>query len=338
MKSAGRTAILATIVFSICAASSGQLSSSSSSNAVSTNSNVVSDTGTILPLVSMKDVPISAAIDNLCRQAGINFVVDRRLVNWWNYTDDFGRELHNEPVVNVHWTNITARAALLRLLGEHHLALAGDPQIPVVWVTYPNQTIAPADPVLLARNTNIVPLIQFEDVPITAGLENLAQQVPINYMLDPRLGYGMADENGNSKPEPELNLSWQNITAPQALAAVCENYGLVIIKDPRTGVFFVRANNHQVNFEDLNLPGAVTNVIPLIEFRNVPLTVAMENLVKQAHVRCLVDFRAGDTEPALSFRWENITAGQAIVAICENYNLTIVWDESTRSFQIKAAG
>jgi hypothetical protein len=326
----------AVISFSVFTTAWAEPSSLSSSKTVSASQSAVTDTGTIIPLVAMNDVPISTAVENFCRQADINFIIDPRLIDWWNRTDDFGRELHNEPVVSIHFTNITALAALRRILEEHHLVLADDPQTCVARVTYPDQIVAPADPALLARNTNIVPLIRFEDVPITTALENLAQQIPVNYILDPQLSYGMPDKNWNTKPEPDVNLSWQNITAAQAMVALCKNYGLAIIRDPATGVFFIRTQNHGVNFLDPSSLGSDTNIVPLFEFRDVPLTVGMENLAKQTQVHCLVDFRGGNNEPVLNFRWERMTPRQAVIAVCENYDLTIVWDESTKSFQIKS--
>jgi hypothetical protein len=49
-------------------------------------------------------------------------------------------------------------------------------------------------------------LIQFQDVPITTAIENLARQAGINYLLDPKIGYGQPDANGQVKPEPTLSI------------------------------------------------------------------------------------------------------------------------------------
>src|SRR5215510_14704436 len=40
----------------------------------------------------------------------------------------------------------------------------------------------------------IIPLIQFQDVPLTTAIDNLARQAGINYILDPKVGYGQPDE------------------------------------------------------------------------------------------------------------------------------------------------
>ncbi len=81
-----------------------------------------------------------------------------------------------------------------------------------------------------------IPLIQFQDVPITTAIENLTRQAGINYLLDPKIGYGQPDQNGQVKPEPTLSIRWENITAAQALSALLDNYGLQIVEDRRTHI------------------------------------------------------------------------------------------------------
>ena len=49
-----------------------------------------------------------------------------------------------------------------------------------------------------------IPLIQFQEVPVTTAIENLARQANINYLLDPKIAYGQPDQNGQIKPEPTL--------------------------------------------------------------------------------------------------------------------------------------
>jgi len=81
-----------------------------------------------------------------------------------------------------------------------------------------------------------IPLIQFQDVPITTAIENLARQAGINYLLDPKIGYGQPDANGQVKPEPTLSIRWENITAEQALKALLNNYGLQLTEDRQTHI------------------------------------------------------------------------------------------------------
>jgi type II secretory pathway component GspD/PulD (secretin) len=81
-----------------------------------------------------------------------------------------------------------------------------------------------------------IPLIQFQDVPLTVAIENLARQANINYLLDPKIGYGQPDQNGQVKAEPTLSIRWENVTAEQALLALLNNYDLQLVRDAKTGI------------------------------------------------------------------------------------------------------
>jgi type II secretory pathway component GspD/PulD (secretin) len=83
---------------------------------------------------------------------------------------------------------------------------------------------------------NVIPLIHFADVPITTAIESLARQAGINYMLDPKIGYGQADQSGQPKAEPQLSIRWENITPENALLALLDNYGLQLVSDKKTAI------------------------------------------------------------------------------------------------------
>ncbi|HTR43161.1 MAG TPA: secretin N-terminal domain-containing protein [Pseudomonadales bacterium] len=83
---------------------------------------------------------------------------------------------------------------------------------------------------------NAIPLIEFQDVPLTVAIENLARQAGINYLLDPKIGYGQPDQNGQIKTEPTLSIRWENVTAEQALLALLNNYDLQLTLDTRTRI------------------------------------------------------------------------------------------------------
>jgi general secretion pathway protein D len=98
-------------------------------------------------------------------------------------------------------------------------------------------TPAAADAVTSAPPvTASIPLIEFQDVPLTVAIENLARQAGINYLLDPKIGYGQPDQNGQVKVEPTLSIRWENVTAEQALLALLNNYDLQLVMDPRTQI------------------------------------------------------------------------------------------------------
>ncbi len=90
---------------------------------------------------------------------------------------------------------------------------------------------------------------------------------------------------------------------------------------------------------------ASTNVteaanIPLIQFSDVPITTAIENLARQASINYLLDPKISygqpdasgqvKPEPTLSIRWENITAQHALMALLDNYGLQLIEDPKTK--------
>ncbi len=103
-------------------------------------------------------------------------------------------------------------------------------------VTTSNATGGVSSSNIQASASASIPLIQFQDVPITTAIENLTRQAGINYLLDPKIGYGQPDQNGQVKPEPTLSIRWENVTAAQALTALLDNYGLQITEDHRTHI------------------------------------------------------------------------------------------------------
>ena len=97
-------------------------------------------------------------------------------------------------------------------------------------------TPAPAAASSPAPEVSSIPLIQFQEVPITTAIENLARQANINFLLDPKIGYGQPDANGQVKGEPTLSIRWENITAEHALIALLDNYGLQMVGDTKTKI------------------------------------------------------------------------------------------------------
>jgi len=79
--------------------------------------------------------------------------------------------------------------------------------------------------------------IAFQDVPITTAIETLARLAGINYLLDPKIGYGQPDATGLIKPEPTLSIRWEHVTAAHALEALLDNYGLQLVENTKTGIY-----------------------------------------------------------------------------------------------------
>ena len=137
-------------------------------------------------------------------------------------------------------------------------------------------TPAPAQP------GAVIPLIQFQDVPITTAIENLARQAGINYILDPNVGYGQPDDKGVVRAQPNISLRWENLTAEQALNALLNNYGLQLAEDNKTKIARVTKKDPaapeplvtriiQLKFASpSNILASVTSVLPDKRSKVVP--------------------------------------------------------------------
>ena len=130
-----------------------------------------------------------------------------------------------------------------------------------------------------------IPLISFQDVPITTAIENLTRQAGINYLLDPKVGYGQPDANGQIKPEPTLSIRWENITAEHALVALLDNYGLQLVKDPKTGIARISVK------EPGALPPLITRVIQLKYASTSNMVESVQAALSDKRSRVLPDAR-----------------------------------------------
>src|ERR1035437_2506832 len=110
-------------------------------------------------------------------------------------------------------------------------------------VTTTNETTSAAKPQPPGPPSTSIPLIQFQHVPITTAIENLARQAGINYLIDPKIGYGQPDQNGQIKAEPTLSIRWENVTTGQALMALLDNYGLQLSEDRKTQIARITAKD-----------------------------------------------------------------------------------------------
>ena len=71
---------------------------------------------------------------------------------------------------------------------------------------------------------------------LTDAIRNLARQAGINYMLDPKIGFGQVGPDGKTSGQPNVSIRWENITAEQALAALLNNYTLQLVEDPKSKI------------------------------------------------------------------------------------------------------
>ena len=187
----------------------------------------------------------------------------------------------------------------------------------------------------------VVPLIVIDKVPLTDAVRNLVRQAELNFILDPRVpGSGFAA--GKRAPEPSVSVRWQNVTAREALAALLTAHGLKMVPNPATTVARIAPANATVQPVPASQVGPDTNaVIPLIVMDDVPLQTAISNLAKQIHLNILFDPKlsapSDERDGLISFRWKNITARQALVALLDNYGLIMVESPSASSARITSS-
>jgi len=77
-----------------------------------------------------------------------------------------------------------------------------------------------------------------DDAKLTDAIRNLSRMAGLNYMLDPKIGFGQPDpaHPGQLLPEPTVSIRWENVTAEQALYALLNNYDLQIVEDPKSKI------------------------------------------------------------------------------------------------------
>ena len=87
-----------------------------------------------------------------------------------------------------------------------------------------------------AQRGMVIPLIIMDEVPLTDAIGNLARQAGLNYLMDPKVGYGQPGPDGKLAPQPSVTLRWENITAEQALCALLNNHNLQLVEDAKSRI------------------------------------------------------------------------------------------------------
>src|SRR6266850_1472389 len=89
-------------------------------------------TGAVIPLIVMDDVPLTDAIKNLARQAGLNYIMDPA-ISFGQLGAD-GKPIP-QPSVSIRWENVTAEQALNALLNTYKLQLIEEPKTKIARIT-----------------------------------------------------------------------------------------------------------------------------------------------------------------------------------------------------------
>ena len=130
-----------------------------------------------------------------------------------------------------------------------------------------------------------IPLIQFSDTALTVAIESLARRAGINYMLDPKIGFGQPDASGQVRVDPTLSIRWENISAENALLALLDNYNLQLTRDKKTGI-------DRITLKDpLALPPLTTRVIQLKNCSTSNMVESVQAALTDKRSKVLADNR-----------------------------------------------
>ncbi|HEY1662367.1 MAG TPA: secretin N-terminal domain-containing protein [Verrucomicrobiae bacterium] len=127
--------------------------------------------------------------------------------------------------------------------------------------------------------------IQFTDVPLDVAIQALAREADINYLLDPSIGWGSPDQNGQVKQPPTLSVRWDNVTPEQALLALLDNYGLQLTENPKTKIAKISVRSPD------QLPPLITRVVQLKYASTSNMMFAVQNVLTDKRSRIIPDMR-----------------------------------------------
>ena len=160
---------------------------------------------------------------------------------------------------------------------------AGQPAAPASEA--PTPAPEAAAPGSTAQPDAVIPLIVMDDVPLTDAIRNLARQAELNYMLDPKIGFGQAGADGKAMAQPSVSIRWEKITAEQALAALLNNYGLQLVEDPRSKIARITIKDPAA------LPPLITKIYQLKYASPTNLLASVQGTIDPKRSKVLPDTR-----------------------------------------------
>ena len=155
--------------------------------------------GAIIPLIVMDDVPLTDAIKNLARQAGLNYMLDPKVT--FGQVDPAHPGVTVQPNVTIRWENVTAEQALAALLNNYNLQLVEDPKSKIARVTVrdpaapppleikiiqlkyasPSNIISAVQSTLTDKRSKVVPDIRTSQLVVTATEQ---EQIAVDQLVE----------------------------------------------------------------------------------------------------------------------------------------------------------
>lgn len=181
----------------------------------------------------------------------------------------------------------------------------------------------------------VIPLIELNGVPLNDAVKTLARQSNFNFILDPKLSGFYRATDGKMVPQPTVTNRWENKSAFEVLEQLLKEHGLKMVKSPASSVTRITYTNQPVIKVDGDQLGNDTNAIHRMQIDSMPLANALTTIAAQLKRDIVIDPKISQTYVDVSFRWENITAKQALIALCENFDLAVTKDSSSGAIRIK---
>jgi hypothetical protein len=184
------------------------------------------------------------------------------------------------------------------------------------------------------------------DVPITSIIDVLSHLSHRNYILAPRISGMYHNHAGKVVSEPFRTFRWENLTPEQAFKRLCQENGLSAVNLPGTPIDQItNFKAKPATVDTTPLDGSTNTIIPLIEFNQKKLSTALEELAKTVRVQIVIEPKLLAAAPfstdedslstLVTMYCEKVTAKQAIVAICENFELDLVKDSTNGPIRIE---
>lgn len=100
---------------------------------------------------------------------------------------------------------------------------------------YSGHVLSLAESNSISAKSDLIPLIKIEDMPLSVVITNLARQAGLNFVFDPKVLAGWRTVTGRPF-EPHISITWENLSAREALLALLEANHLAWVEDSKTGV------------------------------------------------------------------------------------------------------
>ena len=152
----------------------------------------------------------------------------------------------------------------------------------------PTETPVPATTVVDTNAVQpgaVIPIIVMDEAKLRDAIQNLARMAALNYMLDPKIGFGQVGPDGKVTPEPTVSIRWENVTAEQALYALLNNYNLQLVEDPKSKIARITIKDPAAP------PPLVTRIIQLKYASPTNILVAIQNNLTDKRSKVVADVR-----------------------------------------------